>query len=78
VWRCACEQIRALDARLEELLQPYEKQLDLLQTIPGVGLIVAATTIATFSDVERIADAKKAASYSGLVPSTYQSGARDA
>ena len=49
-----------------------------LRTIPGVGPIVACTAIAVFSNVERFADAKHAASYAGLVPSTYQSGERDA
>jgi transposase len=49
-----------------------------LQTIPGVGPIVAATALAVFSDIGRFPDAKHAASYAGLVPATYQSGERDA
>jgi len=49
-----------------------------LQTIPGVGPIVAATIVAVLSEVRRFADAKHAASYAGLVPSTYHSGDREA
>lgn len=45
-----------------------------LQTIPGVGPIVASTAIAVFSDIALFPDAKHAASYAGLVPATYQSG----
>ena len=49
-----------------------------LETVPGVGPIVALTAIAVFADVHRFASAKHAASYGGLVPSTFQSGDRDA
>ncbi len=49
-----------------------------LQTIPGVGSVVAATALAVFADVRRFPDVKHAASYAGLVPATYQSGDRDA
>jgi transposase len=49
-----------------------------LETVPGVGPIVALTTIAVFAEVSRFESAKHAASYPGLVPSTFQSGERDA
>ena len=49
-----------------------------LETVPGVGPIVALTAIAVFAEVSRFASAKHAASYAGLVPSTFQSGERDA
>jgi len=48
-----------------------------LQSVPGVGRIVALTAIAVFSDIHRFPSAKHAASYAGLVPSTYQSGEQD-
>lgn len=48
-----------------------------LQTVPGVGPIVALTAIAVFSDVRRFPSAKHAASYAGIVPTTNQSGDRD-
>jgi hypothetical protein len=49
-----------------------------LETVPGVGPIVALTTIAVFVEISRFESAKPATSYAGLVPSTFQSGERDA
>src|SRR5262245_34405377 len=80
LWRCARAQRVALERALTEPLahRAFVSDLRRLQTIPGVGPIVAATILAVFSDVRRFADAKHAASYAGLVPSTYHSGAREA
>jgi transposase len=77
IWRGAGEQVTALEAMLAEQYQPFAADLRRLQTVPGVGPIVAATVIAVLADVRRFPDAKHAASYAGLVPSTHQSGARD-
>jgi transposase len=76
VWRCAHEQVVALEEWLREQQQPFQEQLDRLQTVPGVGPIVAVTVLAVFSDVHRFPSAKHAASYAGLVASTYDSGDR--
>jgi transposase len=79
VWRCAREQIAVLEASLaRQQKESFAAQTRRLQTIPGVGPIVASTAIAVLSSPERFADAKHAASYAGLVPSTYQSGDRQA
>ncbi len=78
LWRCARAQVAALEADLAQQYAAFAEALKRLQTIPGVGPIVAATAVAVFSDVSRFPDAKHAASYAGLVPSTYQSGERDA
>lgn len=80
LWRCARAQQGALESALtEQLTAPvFAPALRRLQTIPGVGPIVAATVLAVFSNVDRFADAKHAASYAGLVPSTYHSGEREA
>ena len=77
LWRCAGEQLRAVDHLLVSHQGPFVAELQRLQTIPGVGPIVAATVVAVFADVQRFPDAKHAASYAGLTPSTHQSGARD-
>jgi transposase len=77
VWRAAGEQLRTLEHLLAEHQRPFAADLQRLQTIPGVGPIVAATAVAVFADVQRFPDAKHAASYAGLTPSTHQSGARD-
>jgi len=79
LWRCAREQIAALEASLaRQQKDSFAAEIARLQTIPGVGPIVASTAVAVFSTVERFPDAKHAASYTGLVPSTHQSGERDA
>ena len=77
LWRCARAQVTALETLLAEQQRPFTQDLERLQTIPGVGPIVAATAVAVFSEVARFASAKHAASYTGLVPSTHQSGDRD-
>jgi transposase len=76
VWRSAHEQVATLERSLDEQQVPLQAELDRLQTVPGVGRIVALTTLAVFSDVHRFPSAKHAASYAGLIPSSYDSGER--
>ncbi len=78
LWREAGAQITLLEAALRTERLAFAATLDRLEEIPGVGPIVAATAVAVFSTIGRFASAKHAASYAGLVPSTYQSGERDA
>jgi len=78
VWRQAAEQARALDLSLGDRARERREAVKRLETVPGVGPIVALTAIAVFAEVSRFASAKHAASYAGLVPSTFQSGERDA
>jgi transposase len=77
VWQQAGEQVRAVDHLLGEMARGVRDELRRLQTVPGVGPVVALTAIAAFGDAQRFASAKHAASYAGLVPSTYQSGTCD-
>jgi transposase len=76
VWRCAQQQIVTLEDSLRAQGEPFQRDLDRLQTVPGVGPIVALTVLAVFSDVRRFPSAKHAASYAGLVASSYDSGER--
>jgi transposase len=76
-WRCAKAQAAAEEALLEVQARPFQDQVRRLETVPGVGRIVALTVLAVLSDVRRFPTSKHAASYAGLVPSTYQSGDRD-
>ncbi len=57
----------ALTARLHELLDG-DDELRLLQTIPGVGFLAAATLIAELGDPHRFARAAQVSAYFGLVP----------
>jgi len=53
-----------------------DAQVKLLMTLPGVDRGVAQAVLAALGDVGRFADADRAASYLGLVPSTHQSADR--
>jgi transposase len=55
-----------------------KKQLDLLVSIPGVSLIVGVGVLAAIGDISRFATPKKLAAYFGVVPSTKQSGDKEA
>jgi transposase len=74
MWLEAQVQIEHLKGQLAELGAHHESDLQRLQTLSGVGPIVALTALAVFSDVRRFPTAKHAASYVGLVPRTYHSG----
>jgi len=74
VWDAARQQRDAVEAALAAHVPAFAPAAARLMTVPGVGPIVALTALATFGDVTRFPSAKHAASYAGLVPSTYQSG----
>ena len=76
LWTCAQEQVHLLEQSLAVQAEPLRPDLERLQTVPGVGPIVALTALAVFSDVQRFPTAKHAASYVGLVASTFDSGER--
>jgi transposase len=79
-WQRAKDQVAELDLKLHEIekQESFAEPSRRLQTIPGVGQIVALTALAVISDVRRFASAKHIASYSGIVPSTFHSGEREA
>lgn len=74
VWRAAQQQEEQLNAELQEALQPFAAEHELLRSAPGVGPLTAATFIAVLATPERFADSGKVVSYAGLAPSTYDSG----
>jgi transposase len=50
------------------------KPVQLLMTIPGIGLVSALIFYADICDVKRLSNAEKLAHYAGLVPKVRQSG----
>lgn len=60
-------EIRALDHRLEQIAAA-DPVVERLQTVPGVGPIVAMTFRATLDDITRFAHAGKVSAALGLVP----------
>jgi transposase len=69
------EQIDALDQQVGEQARA-RPQARRLMTHPGVGPVTALATEVFLGDPSRFADAKALASYVGLIPSEYSSGAR--
>jgi len=66
-----------LDAVIMDACQPWQHQIELLQTIPGVGPKVAETIIAeTGADMSRFPSAAHLAAWAGLAPAMNESAGR--
>lgn len=69
------EEIRETEKRLRQSLKG-NRQVLLLETLPGIGAITAAVVALEIDDIHRFADARKLAAYAGLVPSVHASGGK--
>ncbi len=68
------EQIKAVEKQIQEMVRE-DDTVELLMTVPGIGLINAATIASYTKDIERFDhDFKRFASYLGVVPSVHNSG----
>lgn len=67
--------IKEAEKEIERLVGG-DPRIKLLQSIPGLGPILAAVVALEIDDVRRFSRAPKLASYAGLVPSTYSSGGK--
>jgi len=71
------EQIGRIEGQIVQRLQPYEKALERLNTIPGVDWITAWTIVAELgTDMSAFPDADHAASWAGLVPGNFESAGK--
>jgi len=52
----------------------YQKELELIRSIPGFGSLTSSSFIAEVGDISRFPSSKKLTAYAGLDPSVYQSG----
>jgi transposase len=69
--------IAQVQAEIDGRLAPYAVQMALLQSIPGVNTIAAATIIAEIGvDMTRFPSAKHLASWAGVCPGNKQSGGK--
>lgn len=69
--------IERLQAEIDQALAPFEGEMELLQTIPGVGQTVAAAIVAEIGvDMERFPSAKHLAKWAGLCPGNRTSGGK--
>ena len=69
------DQIKGIEAELEMRYGDLEPVL-LLQSIPGIGFIIALSMYAEICDIKRFSTPEKLAHYAGLVPRLRQSGER--
>lgn len=70
-------QIQQLEEQLKDLVQQDEQtqhQIQLLCTIPGIGLLTAAKFLAEVPDIARFAQTAQLDAYAGLVPKITESG----
>jgi transposase len=67
------DQVQALEARMREAV-PASAELAGLQTLPGVGFILAVVIAWEIGDIRRFASAEKLAAYAGTVPRVHASG----
>ena len=68
------QSVEALSSAIAEVEREYAPRLEdpvvqRLQGIPGVGPVVALTTLASLGDPGRFRDSRSAAAYTGLIPS---------
>jgi len=69
--------IARLETRIGELMKPYETDIELLCTIPGIQLITAWTLLAELgADMNQFSDAAHLASWAGLCPGNNESAGK--
>ncbi|MHC4106004.1 MAG: IS110 family RNA-guided transposase, partial [Planctomycetota bacterium] len=69
------QNIRAIEARMKELFKEKE-QHTLVQSMPGVGFILAVVILQEIGDISRFGSAERFASYSGVTPRVHASGGK--
>jgi transposase len=65
--------IESFEKRMKTALAP-SKELELLQTLPGVGFILAAVILLEVGDIKRLGSASQFCGYSGTTPRVHASG----
>jgi transposase len=72
-------QLATYEALIEKMLEPYAEQMTLLQTIPGVERVAAASILAELGpDRSVFATASHAASWAGVCPGNHESAGKRA
>jgi transposase len=72
---CTERQIGLLEERMKEVFSPNE-EIQLLMTLPGIGLILAVVILNEIGEIGRFGSAGQFASYSGVVPRVKASGGK--
>jgi error-prone DNA polymerase len=67
--------VRELEQRIRAILKPTP-EIQLLGTLPGVGLMLATVIALEVGDIGRFATAEKLAAYAGTTPRVHSSGGK--
>jgi len=69
--------VRALDADIATRMQPWDRQLELLRTIPGVGVVTSQVFISeTGADMSRFGSPQRLSAWAGLAPGMHESAGK--
>ena len=78
---CESLRINILDVtkKIRQLSQSeyYKKNIELMQSIPGIGLITGMTFLTELDNIERFDNTDKLCSFIGLVPTMHSSGEKE-
>jgi len=69
------QKIQAIEARMKKLFKETE-QHKLLETMPGIGFILAVVILQEIGDIGRFGSAERFASYCGVTPRVHASGGK--
>jgi len=71
------KQVLRLDEQIDRHVEPYRKQFELLQTIPGIGETASASVLAEMGpDTSAFDDDSKLASWAGICPGNNESAGK--
>ncbi len=77
VWKQLADEVRRLEKQIKDLVvHCFGGLYQRMQTIPGVGPVVASTFLSVIADPDRFDESGQVVSYLGLSPSTWDSGDR--
>ncbi len=85
-FRILIDQVKSLRSQLLEVNKKvralskedyYQKRVDLLGSIYGVGIVSSMTILTEIDDIHRFANLEKLRSYVGLTPTSHSSGDKD-
>lgn len=72
------QQMEALEIRIQEKLKPYQREYELLQTIPGIKEMAAASILAEIGpDMSHFPTSKHLCSWAGICPGNNRSAGKN-
>ena len=74
---CVEEQIQCMDAQAKEMIFDKDSTLELLTSIPGIGLLTGRIFMAAIGDIRRFSRSDQLVSYAGFNPSERSSGEKE-